>query len=62
MQRRKHSSFEAIGALWTRPYHACTLPDLAGVTVFTGDAENRATADDIEGKCCAAYCYTPTGR
>ena len=55
------SSFEAAGALWTRPHHTRTRPDLAGVTVITGDAETRATLNGTEGKNYAAFCYTPTG-
>ena len=62
MQRRKGSSFEAIGALWTRPHHACTRPDLSGVMVITGDEQIGATADDIEGENGAALLLLPMGR
>ena len=55
-------SFEATGVLWARPHYACTRPDLAGVTVFTGDAENRATADGIEGNTLRGLLLLATGK
>ena len=56
-EMRKATPFGAISVSRARPQHTRAHPGLAGGTTITVGAELRDTADDTEGKSCAAYCY-----